>query len=51
LIRLGDVAAGQGRGEDARVYYLRALDVSRGATDEPGTAEAVERIRGLERSR
>ena len=51
LIRLGDVAAGQGRGEDARVYYRRALDASRGAADEPGTAEAVERIRGLERSR
>jgi len=51
LIRLGDVAAGQGRGEDARVYYRRALDASRGAADEPGTAEAVERIRGLEQSR
>jgi len=47
LIRLGDVAAGQGRGEDARVYYRRALEASRGAADEPGTAEAVERIRGL----
>jgi tetratricopeptide (TPR) repeat protein len=51
LIRLGDVAAGQGRGEDARVYYRRALDASRGAADEPGTAEAVERIRGLGESR
>jgi tetratricopeptide (TPR) repeat protein len=51
LIRLGDVAAGQGRGEDALAYYRRALDASRGAADEPGTAEAVERIRGLERSR
>jgi len=47
LIRLGDVAAGQGRGNDARVYYRRALDASRGAADEPGIAEAAERIRGL----
>ena len=51
LLRLGDVAAGQGRGEDARVYYRRALDASRGAADEPGIAEAVERIQGLEPSR
>jgi tetratricopeptide (TPR) repeat protein len=51
LLRLGDVAAGQGRGEDARVYYRRALDASRGAADEPGTAEAVERIRGLGETR
>jgi tetratricopeptide (TPR) repeat protein len=51
LIRLGDVAAGQGRGGDARVYYRRALDASRGAADEPGIAEAVERIQGLERAR
>jgi len=47
LIRLGDVAARMGHDEDARVYYRRALDASRGAADEPGTAEAVERIRGL----
>jgi len=47
LIRLGDVAAGQNRGEDARVYYLRALDVSRGAADERGMAEAADRIRDL----
>jgi tetratricopeptide (TPR) repeat protein len=51
LIRLGDVAAGQGRSEDARVYYRRALNASRGAADEPGTAEALARIRGLEQSR
>ena len=51
LIRLGDAAAGQGRSEDARVFYRRALDASRGAADEPGMAEAVERIRGLEQSR
>lgn len=47
LLCLGDVAAGQGRGEEARIYYLRALDASRGAADEPGAAEAVERIGGL----
>ena len=47
LIRLGDVAAGQNRDEDARVYYLRALDVSRGAADERGMAEAADRIHGL----
>jgi len=47
LIRLGDVAAGQLRAEDARAYYQRALDVSRGAADERGMTEAAERIRGL----
>ena len=47
LIRLGDVAAGRGRGEDARVYYRRALDASRGAADERGATEAADRIRGL----
>ena len=51
LIRLGDVAAGQGRVEDARVSYLRALDVSRGAADERGMAEAADRIRALGESR
>ena len=51
LIRLGDVAVGQGRVEEARIYYRRALDASRGAADESGIAEAVERIRGLEQSR
>ncbi len=51
LIRLGDVAAGLNRGEDARAFYQRALDVSRGAADELGTTEAVERIRGLGESR
>jgi len=51
LIRLGDVAAGPGRYEDARGYYQRALDASRGAADEPGLAEAAERIRGLGETR
>lgn len=51
LIRLGDLAAGQGRGGEARVYYQRALDVSRGAADEPGMTEAADRIRELGETR
>lgn len=51
LLRLGDVAAGRGRGEDARVYYRRALDASRAAADEPGMTEAAARIQGLGESR
>jgi len=47
LIRLGDVAAGQGRGDDARAYYQRALEASRGAASEKGIAEAVDRLQGL----
>lgn len=48
LLRLGDVAAGQRRREDARDWYRRALEVSRGAGDEAGAAEDADRIRGLE---
>ena len=47
LLRLGDVAAARGRGDDALVFYRRALDASRGAADERGMAEAADRIRGL----
>jgi len=51
LLRLGDVAAGRNRGENARAYYRRALDVSRGAADERGVSEAAARIRALEEKR
>jgi len=51
LLRLGDVAAGQARTADARSFYRRAQDVSRGAGDGQGTIEAANRIRALEQPR
>lgn len=51
LMRLGDVAAGQARVEEARAYYRRAEDVSRGAADGRGLAEAADRLRGLGEAR
>lgn len=47
LIRLGDVVAGSGRSDEAAAYYRRAYDVSQGAADEAGMAEAQTRIRDL----
>jgi tetratricopeptide (TPR) repeat protein len=51
LLRLGDVAAGQHRLEEARSFYRRALDVSSGVADEIGMTEAAGRLRGLDESR
>jgi len=51
LLRLGDVAVGQARREDALASYRRAREVSRGVADAAGTAEADVRIRSLGESR
>jgi tetratricopeptide (TPR) repeat protein len=51
LLRLGDVAAGLGRGGEALSFYRRARDASRAAADEPGAAAAAARIDRLGQSR